>query len=190
MQFTRFDNPYRFQGLRLDAATGLHHARFRDYADWLGRWTQQDPAGWPDGVNRYSSLHLSPLRIVDPTGLAGKDIEQIDRIVKMSGLNKDGRRKLHESLRHLKGPDGLAPEDIIIELAQELAEQKKYRVPRGFINPRANVYVAVVGIAVWTGIAYRNAESEEAKADKYYGNNNHQAGLGYLDYWFGVVGLD
>jgi len=70
VQFTRLDNPYRFQGLRLDAATGLHRARFRDYADWLGRWTQQDPAGWPDGVGRSKVFGSSSISNSDPMGLS------------------------------------------------------------------------------------------------------------------------
>jgi len=67
---TAHGSPHRFQGLRLDAATGLHRARFRDYADWLGRWTQQDPAGWPDGVGRSKVFGSSSISNSDPMGLS------------------------------------------------------------------------------------------------------------------------
>ena len=84
VQFTRLDNPYRFQGLRQDAATGLHHARFRDFADWLGRWTQQDPAGWPDGVGRSEFVRGGPLRFNDPNGLQTQPLPTVSQGIKIS----------------------------------------------------------------------------------------------------------
>jgi RHS repeat-associated protein len=40
---------YLFQGGRLDVNTGMYHFGARDYSPTLGRWVQQDPAGYVDG---------------------------------------------------------------------------------------------------------------------------------------------
>jgi RHS repeat-associated protein len=58
------------QGGRHDPLTGLVHFRFRDYRPTLGRWTQQDPAGYVDGANLYLALLSNPVHHNDPTGLA------------------------------------------------------------------------------------------------------------------------
>lgn len=63
-------NLYLHQGGRRDAATGLHAMRYRDYAAWLGRWIQQDPARYVDGGNLYSFVRSSPIHGKDPSGLA------------------------------------------------------------------------------------------------------------------------
>jgi RHS repeat-associated protein len=57
------------QGGRLDAATGLHHFRHRDYDATLMRWTRQDPAGYVDGMNFHGYLSSSPVVYNDPMGL-------------------------------------------------------------------------------------------------------------------------
>jgi RHS repeat-associated protein len=48
------------QGGRQDPITGLVHFRFRDYGAYLGRWTQQDPAGYVDGANLYEACRSTP----------------------------------------------------------------------------------------------------------------------------------
>ena len=68
--------PFGFQGLRFDGNSGNLHARNRDLDVSLGRWTQNDPAGYIDGQNLYSFVHESPLEGVDPTGL--KDFDYLD----------------------------------------------------------------------------------------------------------------
>ena len=62
-------NVYLHQGLRLDAAAGLYHARNRDYDAELGRWTRQDPAGFMDGSSLYVANSSSPINKLDPSGL-------------------------------------------------------------------------------------------------------------------------
>ncbi len=56
-----------FQGLREDAS-GLHHQRARYWHSDLGRFISRDPAGYPDGMNRYAGYHIFG-STVDPSGL-------------------------------------------------------------------------------------------------------------------------
>ena len=50
-------------------ATGLIHYRARYYDPALGRFTQPDPAGFVDGINRYAYVGNSPVNFTDPLGL-------------------------------------------------------------------------------------------------------------------------
>ena len=61
---------YRFQGGRFDAVSGLYNFRNRDYSPTLGRWMEQDPAGYVDGLNLYQSEDSDPANKTDPLGLA------------------------------------------------------------------------------------------------------------------------
>jgi RHS repeat-associated protein len=60
---------YTFQGGRYDAYTGLLSFQHRDDDPNLGRWIQQDPAGYVDGKDLYRALTDSPVDFVDPLGL-------------------------------------------------------------------------------------------------------------------------
>ncbi|WP_330924931.1 RHS repeat-associated core domain-containing protein [Candidatus Sororendozoicomonas aggregata] len=51
-------------------ATGLVYYRNRYYDPQIGRFTQLDPKGFIDGVNRYAYVMNSPVNYVDPWGLA------------------------------------------------------------------------------------------------------------------------
>ena len=42
-----------YQGMTLDSVTGLYYARNRNYDPSLGRWINQDPAGYINGANTY-----------------------------------------------------------------------------------------------------------------------------------------
>ncbi|MGC8561170.1 MAG: RHS repeat-associated core domain-containing protein [Phycisphaerae bacterium] len=61
------DNLY--QGMTLDAVTGLYDERARDYSPSLGRWMEQDPAQYINGANTYQFVDSSPVGNVDGTGL-------------------------------------------------------------------------------------------------------------------------
>lgn len=61
---------YLHQGGRYDSITGLYHFRNRDYDPALGRWIQQDPAGYVDGMSLYQGLVSNPVNMIDPLGLA------------------------------------------------------------------------------------------------------------------------
>jgi len=80
----------RFTGYEYDTETGLNFAQARYQSPVQGRFTSVDPfAGSaviqnPQTFNRYSYVANSPLRFVDPTGLALSDIGVIQ--VDSSGL--------------------------------------------------------------------------------------------------------
>jgi RHS repeat-associated protein len=56
------------QGLMLDSVTGTYDDRNREYDPTLGRFLQQDPAGYINGLNRYQSDLSSPANKTDPAG--------------------------------------------------------------------------------------------------------------------------
>ena len=51
-------------------ATGLVYYRNRYYDPQIGRFTQPDPKGFIDGINRYTYVMNSPVSYVDPWGLS------------------------------------------------------------------------------------------------------------------------
>jgi RHS repeat-associated protein len=62
------NNPYLFQGRRLDTESGLYYFRNRYYSPTHGRFLQQDPKGYTDSFNLYEAFGSQPLNTVDPTG--------------------------------------------------------------------------------------------------------------------------
>jgi RHS repeat-associated protein len=58
-----------YQGMTLDPVTGLYYARNRNYSPSLGRWINQDPAGYINGANTYQFVMSNPVGNVDPEGL-------------------------------------------------------------------------------------------------------------------------
>ena len=49
--------------------TGLIYYRARYYDPTVGRFTQRDPLGMADGINRYAYVRNNPVNLVDPLGL-------------------------------------------------------------------------------------------------------------------------
>ncbi|MEQ1506570.1 MAG: RHS repeat-associated core domain-containing protein, partial [Myxococcota bacterium] len=64
---------YRYTGNEKDEETGLNYHDARYYAPWLGRWERPDPAGLSDGPNRFAHVRGNPVRLADPSGLAGEE---------------------------------------------------------------------------------------------------------------------
>lgn len=60
---------YGYTGREPDA-TGLLYYRLRYYDPQIGRFTQPDPKGFIDGLNRYAYVMNSPMNYVDPWGLS------------------------------------------------------------------------------------------------------------------------
>ena len=58
-----------YQGMTLDQVTGLYYARNRNYSPTLGRWINQDPAGYINGANTYQFVMSNPVNGLDPMGL-------------------------------------------------------------------------------------------------------------------------
>jgi RHS repeat-associated protein len=64
---------YLHQGGRYDANAKLYHFRSRDLSPSLGRWMQNDPAGYAAGdTNLYRDLGNRPMGLLDPTVRAGQ----------------------------------------------------------------------------------------------------------------------
>jgi len=69
------DNPQNLQqhirlpGQQYDEETGLHYNRYRYCDPHQGRYITQDPIGLRGGWNSYA-YPLSPIRFIDPLGLA------------------------------------------------------------------------------------------------------------------------
>ena len=57
-----------YQGMTLDAVTGLYYERNRDYSPSLGRWMEQDPAQYINGASTYQFVNSSPVGNVDASG--------------------------------------------------------------------------------------------------------------------------
>ncbi|MBI9019300.1 MAG: hypothetical protein JEZ07_18765 [Phycisphaerae bacterium] len=62
-------NPYMFTGRRWDDETETYYYRFRNYCPMLGRFMQNDPLGYVDGMNSYAYCGNNPGNWVDPMGL-------------------------------------------------------------------------------------------------------------------------
>ncbi|MBI9019131.1 MAG: RHS repeat-associated core domain-containing protein [Phycisphaerae bacterium] len=58
-----------FTGRRYDAETSTYYYRFRNYCPMLGRFMQNDPLGYVDGMNQYAYCGNNPGNWIDPMGL-------------------------------------------------------------------------------------------------------------------------
>ena len=59
---------YLYQGMALDAVTGLYYARNRNHSPSLGVWILQDPLQYVNGANTYQMEMSGPVGSVDPGG--------------------------------------------------------------------------------------------------------------------------
>ncbi|MDX1929039.1 MAG: RHS repeat-associated core domain-containing protein, partial [Pirellulaceae bacterium] len=66
-----FDWLYLYQGGRLDLTSALYHFRYRDLSPTLGRWLQQDPWGYVDGLSLCQYVQSNPTNRTDAFGLQG-----------------------------------------------------------------------------------------------------------------------
>ena len=65
---TAIGNDYLFTGRRLDPESGIYYYRNRYYSPTLGRFLQNDPLGYIDGMNMYEYVRNNPSIYVDPLG--------------------------------------------------------------------------------------------------------------------------
>ncbi|SFF06000.1 RHS repeat-associated core domain-containing protein [Dyella marensis] len=63
----------RFRGQYYDIESGLHNNTHRDYESASGRYLQGDPIGLAGGLGVYVYVGNSPLKAIDPLGLAPGD---------------------------------------------------------------------------------------------------------------------
>jgi RHS repeat-associated protein len=66
---TPVGQPFGFTGREHEGDSGLAYARQRYLSPSTGRWQNVDPAGMPDGPNRYAYARANPGRFTDPMGL-------------------------------------------------------------------------------------------------------------------------
>ncbi len=76
---------YLHQGGRYDTVTGLYNFRYRDYSPTLGRWMQQDPTQYGDGLNLYDYEKSQPVSAADPLGLEWTTQQLLDNLKKCDG---------------------------------------------------------------------------------------------------------
>ena len=57
-----------YQGMTLDAVTGLYYERFRNYSPSLGTWISQDPSQYINGADTYQFVGSGPVGATDPLG--------------------------------------------------------------------------------------------------------------------------
>jgi RHS repeat-associated protein len=67
----KVSSPFRMLGQVADEETGLCWTRFRCFDPEVGRWVSPDPLGFAGG-NDLFGFDGSPVRMVDPLGLASK----------------------------------------------------------------------------------------------------------------------
>lgn len=63
---------FTYTGHAFERATGNYYSVYRYLDPFAGKWTQRDPLGDHDGLNRYQYVHARPLAFTDPLGLTGK----------------------------------------------------------------------------------------------------------------------
>ncbi len=66
---------YRYTEKERDEESGFSYHGARYYASWLGRWTAPDPQGLVDGDNLFRYAQDNPIRLVDPSGTQGTEID-------------------------------------------------------------------------------------------------------------------
>ena len=113
-----YDWMNRFQGGRLQTATGTYDFRNRVYSPTLGRWLQQDNAGgYVDGLNLYQYTRSQLVDALDPFGLAkgDKSPEEYDEHVRKM---EDAKQRLKE----LKDQRGSASGKKLQEKLQKEAD--------------------------------------------------------------------
>ncbi|MVF25038.1 RHS repeat-associated core domain-containing protein [Methylocaldum sp. BRCS4] len=64
---------YGYTGREPDA-NGLVYYRARYYDPSIGRFTQRDPVGYLDGINRYAYMGNNPVNFTDPNGLLARQV--------------------------------------------------------------------------------------------------------------------
>ena len=67
-----------YQGMTLDAMTGLYYERFRNYSPTLGTWISQDPLQYINGANTYQFVMGNPVNAVDAAGLQDSNGQAAD----------------------------------------------------------------------------------------------------------------
>ena len=76
---------YGYQGGRMDFATGLVDFQHRDYSPTEGKWLEEDPAQYIEGMDLYQLCASNPIGRVDPYGLDGQSVQKDDPSTQPTG---------------------------------------------------------------------------------------------------------
>jgi RHS repeat-associated protein len=66
-------NPFQYTARESDPETGLYYYRARYYDPSVGRFLNEDPRGFVEGMDFYIYVDDDPLRFIDPFGMAPGD---------------------------------------------------------------------------------------------------------------------
>lgn len=88
---------YLHQGGRLEWVSGTLNFRNRDYSPTLGRWIEQDPAGYVDGQNLYAAELSNPVNGTDSAGLFVTTVHT--KITRQSGEGTIRKERLDRIVR-------------------------------------------------------------------------------------------
>jgi RHS repeat-associated protein len=83
---------FDFAGMLRFPGSSVLHSTHRSYLQRLGRFAQQDPAGFADGLNRYVYAKNTPIDLYDPLGLesyAPMSKARIDYLATQRGIGVD-----------------------------------------------------------------------------------------------------
>ncbi|MEL6348733.1 MAG: RHS repeat-associated core domain-containing protein [Myxococcota bacterium] len=114
---------YRYTGMEKDEETGLSYHNARYYMTWLGRWDKADPIGLKAGINRFSYVRASPIRLQDPSGTD----EQTEAFVQgvWAGLVESGKEAIvgvPDAMRLIPSPLNVAGADLLESVTAPLSE--------------------------------------------------------------------
>ena len=156
---------YLYQGMTLDAVTGLYYARNRNYSPSLGVWVSQDPAVYINGANTYQFVESGPVGAVDPSGTTGQPPQlpfgsRIHKIIGddyalanlvLSGAETWLNRSLGRIIKEAKGnPSKLFPSqlrkrpDILNMQSRDLYEIKSAKTGAARAVSTAKRYVSLL----------------------------------------------
>ncbi|NNM85686.1 MAG: RHS repeat-associated core domain-containing protein [Phycisphaerales bacterium] len=142
---------YLYQGMTLDAVTGLYYARNRNYSPSLGVWISQDPAGYINGADRYQFVESSPTSANDPFGLVNLGARRImgDTFALRPALAKESPgvvQNLQQALRNLglvtaiaNLPEGAANFWELVSDYEDIAISAAARDPNAIMNITAEI---------------------------------------------------
>ncbi len=85
-EVSQLGNPLRYTARRFDEDSGLYYYRARYYSTELGRFLQPDPLGYADGLNIYAYVGNDPLNFVDPSGMYGQGLDNLQTGLDVGGL--------------------------------------------------------------------------------------------------------
>jgi RHS repeat-associated protein len=85
------DSDYKYAAREFDTVIGLYYNRARYYSSTTGRFTSVDPITFASkDTNLYRYAWNNPIHITDPTGKAGRVVEQTREVkVRVRGLRGD-----------------------------------------------------------------------------------------------------